>query len=272
MKTINLLAAFMLLSIACCAQTKNEREVLDEGHRLYKTEMASWYGTDLFLEKFPSKRESVAGYFSYVDGEMATCVFYSRGSVPKTIASFSFDSTYNLKTAKIDDRERDLTGKEMDLVKLRSAVIAEYQRDTLFLSYENMHPNFIPLNDEKGKRVYVLTGPQKHNIVVFGNDYLITFDDQLNIKEKKRLHKNIIPIEYGDRTDGKVVDSTVHSHLPETGDLITPTDVCTLLLYSRFTGWKNHFVISDKYVSMWNCERNKLIVITTEAWKKLDKK
>jgi hypothetical protein len=266
MKNINVLV-LTVLAITCNAQTKEEREVLEEGNRLYKTEMASWYGTDLFMEKFKAKAQAIAGYFSYIEGDNAICVFYSQGNVPKAIASFKFDSTYNLKKARIDDRERDLTSKEMDLVKLRTAAIAEYERDTFFISYHDMNPNLIPLNDEKGKRVYILTGPQQPGVVVFGNDYLITYDSANNIKEKKGLHKNLIPVDYQSK-DGKAIVATIHSHLPETGELITATDICTLKLYWKFTKWKHHIVMSDKKVSLWDCESGSLVVVAREEFEK----
>jgi hypothetical protein len=36
----------------------------------------------------------------------------------------------------------------------------------------------------------------------------------------------------------------MHSHLPETGDFITPTDICTLMPYEKFANWKTHNVVS----------------------------
>jgi hypothetical protein len=132
-----------------------------------------------------------------------------------------------------------------------------------------MNPNFIPLNDEDGKRVYVLTGPQKHGIVVFGNDYLMTFDKENRLKGKRRLHKNIISTEYG-KQDGKPIVGAMHTHLPETVDLITATDVCTLMLYGKFTQWGQYYIISEKNVTIWDCKKNKLsLVMTRKAWDKI---
>lgn len=77
-------------------------------------------------------------------------------------------------------------------------------------------PHFISWNDEKGKRVYILTGPQKQGIVVFGNYFLLTFDRGNELTEKRRLHKNIIAIEYG-KHDDRIVLATMHTHLPRRG-------------------------------------------------------
>ena len=262
---------FIMLTIVlgtnAYAQSNGEKEIIKEGTKLYKSEMASWYGTDIFLEKFGDRRQNTGGYFSYLLDNKAVCVFFSSGDSPKIIGTFTFDSTYNVNSAAVDGEERALTKLETDLLTIRQATLAAYQTDTLFKSYKGMNPNFIPISDEDGKRVYVLTGPQKHGVVIFGNDYLITFDEENNLKEKRRLHKNLISIDYG--KDDKMVVATMHTHLPETGDLITATDVCTLMLYEKYTQWRQHYVISQKNVSIWDCKKDQLTVMTKQAWEKI---
>lgn len=269
MRKVLTLVLTIAFGTSSLAQSKEEKEIIKEGTKLYKTDMASWFGTDIFLAKFSERRKNTGGYFSYLDNDQAICIFFSREEKPKVIGTFKFDSTYNINTAIIDGQERELTEKEFELLTIRQATLAEFEADTLFKNYKDMNPNFIPLNDENGKRVYILTGPQKHGVVVFGNDYLLTFDKKNKLKNKKRLHKNIIPIEYGDQTD-KTVLATVHSHLPETGDLITATDICTLMLYEKYAKWGQHIVMSNKNVSIWDCKKDQLTVLTREAWDKID--
>lgn len=230
--------------------------------------MASWFGTDIFLAKLSDKRQNTGGYFSYLVDDKAVCVFFSNSDNPKIIGTFTFDSTYNTNTAIVDGQEREPTAQEIDLLTIRQAALATYRTDTFFKSYKGMNPNFIPIADKKGKRVYVLTGPQKQGIVVFGNDYLLTFDKENRLKEQRRLHKNIISIEYGTQ-DGKTILGTMHTHSSETGDLITATDVCTLMLYAKYAQWEAHYVISEKNVSIWNCKKNQLTVMTKKAWDKI---
>ena len=89
---------------------------------------------------------------------------------------------------------------------------------------------------------------------------------------KKQLHKNIIPISYGEKVvDGKQIEGTIHSHLPETGDFITATDICTLMLYEKVAKWKTHNVVSQKYLNIWNCEKDELNVIPMDGIKKINK-
>jgi len=119
--------------------------------------------------------------------------------------------------------------------------------------------------------VYILTAPQKDGIAIFGNDYLLTFGKNNNLVAKKQLHKNIIPIEYGETEQGSKIESAMHSHLPETGDFITATDICTLMLYQKFANWEKHTVVSKKYMNVWNCITNELTVIPMSTIEKINK-
>lgn len=262
----------LILSIAFAGnsfgQFSEEKEVIKEGTKLYRTEMASWYGTDIFLAKFGDRRQNTGGYFSYLADNKAVCVFFSRGDSPKIIGTFSFDSTYDVNTAAFNGDEREPTQQELDLITIRQSALSEYKSDALFKSYKDMNPNFIPINDEDGKRVYILTGPQKEGVVVFGNDYLLTYDQENKLIDKRGLHKNIIPTEYG-KQKGNVEVGAMHSHLPETGDLITATDICTLMLYGKFTQWQQYIVVSEKNVSLWDCKKNQLSVMSRIAWEKI---
>ena len=270
-KTLTLILT--LLSLAVLGQnnpTEEAQPIVAEGKLLYKSEMASWYGTDLFLENYKD-RAKIGGYFSYTENEISKCMFFSKSDKPTIIGTILFDSTYNVKTAKIDLTERDFTKNETNLYEIRKLALAEINNDTLFKSYKNMNLNIIPLINGNTKKVYVLTGPQQSGVVIFGNDYLLTFDNDNKLTSKKSLHKNIIPIHYDDKEEGKQIEGAMHTHLPESGDFIAATDICTLMLYQKFTKWKTHNVVSQKYLNIWNCETNQLTVITMDALEKINK-
>lgn len=198
--------------------------------------------------------------------------FFSKTDHPKVIGTISFDSSFSTQSAKIDLTERDFSNSENDLYVIRKIAKEKLNSDTLFKTYNNTNLNLIPLIYNNERKVYVLTGPKQNGVVIFGNDYLLTFDNANNLTHIKRLHKNIIPIEYGDKQNGgKEVEATIHSHLPETGDFITATDICTLMLYEKFAKWKRHNVVSKKYLNIWNCETDELNVIPMETIKKINK-
>jgi hypothetical protein len=271
---MNKLLTFILtfLTVSAFGQkdpTEEAQPIVAEGKLLYKSEMASWYGTDLFLENYKI-RDNIGGYFSYTDKAISKCIFFSKSDNPKVIGTISFDSTYNTKTAKMDFAEREFTTYENNIYAIRKIALSEVNSDTLFKTYNNTNLNFIPLINGNEKKVYILTGPKQNGVVIFGNDYLLTFDKNNKLTLKKQLHKNIIPIYFGGKEeDGKQIEGAMHSHLPETGDFITATDICTLMLYEKIAKWKTHNVVSKKYLNIWNCETDQLTIIKMDVLDKI---
>ncbi|MFT3679053.1 MAG: hypothetical protein QM791_02200 [Ferruginibacter sp.] len=263
-----------LLSLNVCGQnnpTEEAQPIVAEGKLLYKSEMASWYGTDLFLENYKDK-ENIGGYFSYTDNDISKCIFFSNADKPKVIGTISFDSTYNTRTADVNLTERAFTKTESDIYEIRKLALSEINSDTLFKTYKNTNFNLVPLTNDKEKKVYVLTGTQSTGVVIFGNDYLLTFDDNNKLLIKKQLHKNIIPVYYGGKEEkDKKSFGAVHSHLPETGLFMTATDICTLMLYEKFAKWEQHIVVSEKYMNIWSCKTDQLTVIPKGFIDKINK-
>lgn len=258
---------FLIIMSANAQKNATEQAIVDEGIALYKSEMASWHGTDIFREKAADKMTLVGGYLSYTEDKLSKCIFFDQQKSPEILATISFTETFNLDSVVIDSERKEFTGLEKDLFEIRLNAIDAIQKDTLFKHYDNTRPNIIPLIRNGEKKVFVITGPQDHGIVIFGNDYLLTFDENNKVVSKKQIHQNIIPIEYGNTDEGNELVATVHSHSAETGEHITSTDICTLMLYAKYANWKQHMVVSDKYVNIWTCASNSLAVIPADAFK-----
>ncbi len=271
MKKLLPFALLALLHLFAHAQDSTETiadSIAKEGRRIYRSEMASWYGTDIFLEKFKNQRSNIGGYFSYADGDSTRCIFYSNTDAPQVLGTITFDSSYKTANAGIDGTQRSFTPYENTLYTLRKLAQAEIATDTTFKTYANTSLNLVPLVDSGQKKVYVFTAPEENGLVLFGNDYLLAFNGDNKLLFKKSLHKNLISINFGNNGPLQV-EATIHSHLPETGNFITATDICTLMLYEKFAKWKTHFVISANYVSIWDCEKNTLAILTKQAWDKI---
>lgn len=259
-------ALLMLMSTAQVFAQKNPTEeaqpIVQEGKQLFKSELASWIGTDLFLAEYKN-RQNIGGYFSYTENDSAICVFFSRSEPIKIIGTIRFDSTLAPGTVVVSIEERDFSANETAYFKLRNAGIAviDENKDDFFQFYKGTNFNVIPLITETERKMYVLTAPTASGVVLFGNDYLLTFDTANVLINKVKLHANLIPIEYGNEKEGEEIEGTVHNHLPETGDFITATDICTLMLYTEYTKWKTHNVVSEKYLNIWDCVQNTLVVV-----------
>ncbi len=234
----------------------NTRLIVEEGKLLYRCEMASWHGTDLVIPKLKDK-ENVGGYFSYPEQDLTKCIFFSRGDKPKVIGTITFDSSYKDESATIDLAERDFTPFERDIYAIRENALSAIKSGRFFKIPANTSLNLIPLIRNGEKKVYVVTGPKQSGVVIFGNDYLLTFDDANKLLDRQRIHASTIMLDYKKNQD-KI--GAMHTHVQKTGDLITATDICTLMLYQKFTNWKTHVVISPRYISTWDCKTNELTV------------
>jgi len=259
------------------AQRDTVREAIDratdsitnEGKALYRSEWASWYGTDVFLEKCPAKKELSGGYFSYETSDQLINVFFSKGDKPKIMATISFGKDFNQNNYKLDTVERVLTNIEQDFYDIRTIALKRAISDTAFKHYKNTGLNVVPLIQKDIKKAYILTSPKANGIVIFGNDYLINFNKVNEITRIKSLHKNIIYTKAKADT-GSAITTAHHTHLKESGDFMSATDVCTLMLYEKLTTWKQHYVISKNDISIWDCDKNQLFILTMEAWNKIN--
>lgn len=276
-KKLTLIILHLICAAKLFAQHDAVREAIDratdsiqtEGKALYRSEWTSWYGTDVFLEKCSPKRPLSGGYFSYETEDRLINIFFSKGDKPVVLASISFAKDFNPNNYKLDTIPRQLTKLEQDYHSLRIAAAKRMSTDTIFKRYKNSSLNIVPLVQKDAKKVYVLTGPDVNGIVIFGNDYLMRFDDNNEITSLKKLHKNIISIQAKADT-GAAINTTMHTHLPESGDFMSATDICTLLLYENSTTWTQHYVISKNDVSIWDCQKNRLFILTMQAWNKIN--
>jgi hypothetical protein len=259
-----LTASFLIFSVFGLAQSsKKQAALLEEGKMLYRSEMTSWYGTDAFLAAFPD-RDQIGGYFSYIDADSSRCIFYNRSENPVVLGTISFQDSFSVEIASVNLQRRVFSETERVYYALRIRAVERLKSDTIFKHYKNTSFNIIPIITKKEKKVYYLTGPNVSGVVIFGNDYLLTFDKKGGIKSLKRLHNNIIWMEY---KEGQ--ESSMHSHNETTGDYMTATDICTLMLYGKITGWTHHVVVSKKYQSFWNCKTQDLFVLPTKTVEKI---
>lgn len=261
-----LLFAFIFISIPAQDLEKIAQQITEEGITLYRSEMASWYGTDVFLENYKDQA-NIGGYFSYIDGGVPKCIFFSKTN--KVIGTVAFPTNYNPKDAKLDLAEREFTPTESEYFTLRKITRARIESDTIFKKYNNTNYNIVPIITKKAKKVYILTGTNANNVVLFGNDYLLIFNPSNEITYVHTLHKSLIAQTIVDEKIGKT-SSAMHSHVLEAWPYITPTDICTLMLYQKFTDWESYTVVSKEYTSLWNPKSNKLIIMKTDVWKKIN--
>lgn len=116
------LLSFQISMIAQSQTDKTRDSIIAEATELYKSEMASWYGTDLFLARFKDQSK-IAGYFSYSDQDLSRCIFFSKGNTPVVIGTVVFDKSYDLAKAVTELTERNFTPHEFNIYTIRAQAL-----------------------------------------------------------------------------------------------------------------------------------------------------
>jgi hypothetical protein len=218
--------------------------------------------SDILYNKFQNKHDQIGGYFSYANEGTFICVFVNRENTTKTSITMTFDSTFSNESVVIDTLSRNLTLLESELFEIRTETVKAIENGKEINSYQNTDFNIIPIINDDIKKVYILTATTQPRKVIFGNDYLLKFDKKNKLKDIEPLHKSLLSFEDTDSTAW-----VTHTHLPGFNPFMTATDVCTLLLYGEHSKtWHHHIVISEKYVSIWDYNAKRFVVMNAEVF------
>ena len=219
--------------------------IIKEGMMLYTHEVMSWRLTDHFFLK-QHKADEVGASLVYTQNDSIwSAIFVDKEN--NCIFEYRLNA-FSLET-EVVDTIRSMTRFECDLLtdkqKKIDTAIKVYGDSLNWLSSEIGNFNFDLLQIGNHSRLYILQGISKNNIIPFGNDYAIDFNEDNEIVKFRRLHKSFIPVSTVMENGEKVVE-VYHSHLQD-NPFITTTDICNYLLYGRSAGLTSFSVISTYY-------------------------
>lgn len=259
MKTF--LSTTFLLFFFVFGHSQNTKKIENEGILLYRLEKASWYASDLLMDTYDLLIDSAGGYVSYVnDNDEVVTVIYDKKDPSLILLRFTFDKIPQPEPKNTEPIPSEATPIEKDLISIRQLVMKEMESnlDNFFRFYKKTQPNVIPLITKRSRKAFVLTGTTEPNTLLIGNDYELIFSKKNKIKKKRILHKSLISYEFKSSA-GEPLVSTMHSHVIT--ELITATDICTLLLYKNFLEWDKHYVFGKKYISLFDLKTETLIIL-----------
>lgn len=300
---------FCILSNTLLAQKKIEKEkkeILGEGLALYTLILANWTSNDLYYEN-EFNTNIVKGYLSYRDKDTIKTIFWRE--VDTTTAEYKAknfkqvgdtgvitaqqpkkieDTRFIIKTIRYsrmnvsksnseirDEEERNPNEQEKMLMDYRADVYKMISKDTTFFKmYAGTSLKAVPFDAGKQVKVYIYSSVKKEGIVPIGGDYLLVYDKKTKtLLQKTDLHKDCIFL--STQYSGKSYDAskaTSHSHKTGAAELITPTDIATLLLYKSQLEWDEHHVVAGKYTCVFTLVDKKLDIIPTAQFQYLRKK
>jgi|GEM_PF-3155507 len=277
-----LLAGLLSLAVAGRAQSRKaldkiQTDILQDGLALYQMERASWVGTDLLMADKPDMSQ-LKGYVSYIMGDSVRCVFFRAGSSEQAPPLVQYSYTFprnrvNAAAVRTTTTPRPVNAVEQRKWEQRLAVKDELATNQALGSPYRLPAktalNIVLLDKSKTTYAYLLTGPQTSGLVPIGNDFLLTLDSKTNkVKLAERLHNSYLPL--GADTI-KHITSIAHTHLPA-HPYITPSDICSTLLYHDQVPAQQHYVMGKGFISLldMNQAEPRLIIFTKEAWDRMN--
>ena len=219
--------------------------ITQEGYRLYFSERANWVATDLVFEKYDV--DKLGSSISWQPNDTVWhVVFFDKNNENSLLECHFYINSNKIGTI---DSVRPITILEKELLQRKETMlneaISKYGKDMTFApqSFGNPNIDIVCLND-KLTRVYFLQGTIKHNVIPFGNDYSVDFDENLTPITFRRYHRSLIDCPTKSEK-GEEVKLVFHTHL-EDNPYITPTDICNFLLY-RPENMNEFWVMSSAY-------------------------
>lgn len=257
----------LLLSTLLSAKTPDTKKVLEEGKLLYRLEKANWYGSDFLMSQYPDKMDIIGGYVSYVsERNQITTTYYNRKNRDKIEIRLIFDSLPKQNPVFIDSLHPSANSLEKELIYLRQDAINRITANTdqFFSFYKDCSFNIIPLITPKERKTIILTGTSKKNVLILGNDYKLTYNQKNKFSKKEKIHMSLIQLPLKSESDTAKILSTVHSHVLD--DIISSTDICTMLLYKDYIDWDTHYVIGKNWVSIFDLRKESLFILSRKIW------
>lgn len=253
---------------------KKQKSVLDKGLSLFEKERVSWLTSDYLQEKIDiSKIEDFRGYITYEENEILKSIYLQGTERLRVFYTFEFKGKIAINEAIIDDKIRNPSELELKLINIRKKVQEEILTNSEITTYDKVNFNLVFESNKKGIIVYLLSSTPSYGLVLLGNDYKVYFTQTGKFIKTEKIHKNLIPVEWQHKDEQteeiSIATSSFHSHLSSTGELITETDICTMLLYGPQNKGHQHYVIGKKYVSILKLDERELYIMKKKVFDKL---
>ena len=233
--------------------------IVEEGYQLYYSERANWIAADLVFEKH--EVDEIGGSITYRTDDDIWVVCFFDTNKENCLYECRFDIKFG-NTLALDSIRPTSTFEKEQLQRketMLSEAISKYGSELKFApeSFGNPNIDIVRMNDQL-TRMYFLQGTIRHDVIPFGNDYSIDFDESLTPIAFRRYHRSLIdsPTK-GEK--GEDVKLLFHTHLKD-NPFITPTDICNFLLY-RPKNMDGFMVASEAYNCMFMFSVNQRCIV-----------
>lgn len=232
---------FSLISISTFSQEINldseANKLLKKGIEYSKIISAN----ELTLSEVNREQDFV---FSYYSNNQLTSIVFSKKPENKQILQTIVYSA-NLTIVKNDKIARDKSNDEELFIKMYYNMYAS----TMY--FPHLPKDFWAIIEKKSDRFDSFMFPQQNDNknIIFGNDYLFVYRQNGEFKDFKYLHNNPIPMPLKKPSDAEI---TLHTHSNRNSKFISELDIANLIVCKDKLQWTEHYVVSKKYVSIFN--------------------
>jgi hypothetical protein len=237
-------------------------EIAYEGVTMYKMDQLVQNSADYIYDQADMSR--LRGYVSFKEGETFHCIYWNGAyDNLEVIHHFSTDEPERPELMRAENKKRPLTDLEQKYYDMKMQAITYIRGEPDFFSVPNgLRLNIYFVTTREGIKGYVMPTTTQEDLIPLGNDYVFLFDKNGELQGYDHIHKQYTEIETSKMKSDpggeiQTVQSIGNSAVPH----ITPTEICNLLIYSPQPEVHEHYVISDRFVSIFSLKERSLVIV-----------
>ncbi len=189
--------------------------------------------------------------FSYInDNQIISIVFSKNQKSDKILTSIIYSDS--LTVTQKQDYARNASEKEKLFIKIYHNIYSSSQ-------YFPLPNEFWVIIERKNNLFYAYMTPRQNNTekIILGHDFLFKYKLNGKFKDFKFLHNNPILLPLNNPVDSNV---SLHTHSNRNSDFISVLDIAVILISKDRLEWDKHFVISKKFVSIFDVKNTTLSI------------
>ncbi|MFK7968869.1 MAG: hypothetical protein AB8F95_00810 [Bacteroidia bacterium] len=235
------------------------QEIATDGETLYMLEMITRSSSDKIYAD--NAMESLTGYVAYKKDGLYHCVYWKgEGDNRMVMHDFSNLNPNKPEYMNLDGLPRSLNTQEILLSKIKTAAFKSIRGDTEYFKITRGVTLTLHML-EKGNEIhaFLMANQRFENTIPIGNDFRIVYDQLGQMKKRARIRSAFteIPTDVKPDGNGKIITAHINEEKPI---IISPTDICNLLLYSPSPEMHEHHVMSPRFICIYKIGERSLVI------------
>lgn len=240
------------------SQIKSQADPMKVGTELYQIEVAARNAIQILGTYHQDIK--IHDYVSYMKNDTVNVVFWKEDADwYLVVAVISFPKPVSIDNYEVKTKSRLPEKDELTHIRIKEDVQKSINLP-FFKRYQNSFLQPIIFSTDTTYEVHLINVPNLSTSILFGNDYLITYDKTGKQIEKRALDPNLVAVPSVIELKKKGENYTSHKHTKNATSEVTPTDICILLLYEPYVNWEEHRIETETSISTFKFGGGGLIV------------